>query len=91
MDSSLDDSDSTCKLTRCMQIALLCVQENADDRPSMLEISSILKNTTSDIKAPQRPAFSTKEIQHETDDHTLTIQQETYSICTPTVSEFAAR
>ncbi|XP_021809031.1 serine/threonine-protein kinase BRI1-like 1, partial [Prunus avium] len=35
MDPSLDDTHSLCKLMRCLQIALLCVQENANDRPSM--------------------------------------------------------
>lgn len=58
MDPSLDDSDSSCKLIKCLQIALLCVQENPNDRPSMLEVSSMLKNETSDIMSPKKPAFS---------------------------------
>ncbi|OWM72836.1 hypothetical protein CDL15_Pgr021142 [Punica granatum] len=61
IDPSLDDSASSCKLARCMQIALLCVQENPEDRPSMLEISSMLRNGTSEITTPKRPAFSVKK------------------------------
>ncbi|PKI18248.1 hypothetical protein CRG98_049478, partial [Punica granatum] len=61
IDPSLVDSASSCKLTRCLQIALLCVQENPMDRPSMLEISSMLRNGTSEITSPKRPAFSIKK------------------------------
>jgi hypothetical protein len=53
MDPSLDDTTSSCKLIRCMQIALLCVQENATDRPSMLEVSSMLKNETTTVTIPK--------------------------------------
>ncbi|XP_031287982.1 putative cysteine-rich receptor-like protein kinase 20 [Pistacia vera] len=56
MDPSLDDTDSSCKLKRCLQIALLCVQKNPDDRPSMLEVFSMLKNETIDMMIPNKPA-----------------------------------
>ncbi|PIN04208.1 Serine/threonine protein kinase [Handroanthus impetiginosus] len=59
MDPTLDDSLSTCKMKRCMQVALLCVQERWEDRPSMLEVSSMLKNETESVPAPNMPAFST--------------------------------
>ncbi|TKY54731.1 Receptor serine/threonine-protein kinase SD1-8 [Spatholobus suberectus] len=58
MDDSLDDTSSPCKLMRCMQIALLCVQEHANDRPSMLEVSSMLRSENKSLAAPKRPAFS---------------------------------
>lgn len=64
MDPSLDDSFSSCKLFRCLQVALLCVQENPEDRPSMLEIYSMLKNDTTAISIPKRPAFSAKEYEN---------------------------
>ncbi|KAK4431834.1 Receptor-like serine/threonine-protein kinase SD1-7 [Sesamum alatum] len=59
MDPSLDDTSSTCKMKRCLQVALLCVQERWEDRPSMLEVSSMLKNETDSIPVPTMPAFST--------------------------------
>jgi chitinase len=60
-DPSLDDTTSPCKLTRCMQIALLCVQENSSDRPFMLEVDSLLKNEGADVGTPNMPAFSMKK------------------------------
>ncbi|KAK2650768.1 hypothetical protein Ddye_018257 [Dipteronia dyeriana] len=57
-DSSLDDSSSTWKLMRCMQVALLCVQENPADRPTMLEVYTLLKNEIATITTPREPAFS---------------------------------
>ncbi|KAJ6673361.1 CYSTEINE-RICH RECEPTOR-LIKE PROTEIN KINASE 19 [Salix viminalis] len=60
MDPSLDDTFSSCKLIKCLQIALLCVQENPADRPSMLEVSSMLRNETAIVTIPRRPAFSVK-------------------------------
>ncbi|KAA3486222.1 G-type lectin S-receptor-like protein serine/threonine-protein kinase CES101 [Gossypium australe] len=59
-DASLDDSSSSCKLITCMQLALLCVQENPADRPSMVEVFTILKNKNSvAISVPKQPAYST--------------------------------
>nr|KJB07568.1 hypothetical protein B456_001G030200 [Gossypium raimondii] len=58
MDPTLDDTNSSCTLLKCMQIALLCVQENANDRPTMLEVSSMLRNETTPMANPKRPAFS---------------------------------
>ncbi|XP_052290116.1 cysteine-rich receptor-like protein kinase 19 [Citrus sinensis] len=64
-DPSLDDSSSAWKLMRCMQIALLCVQENAADRPAVLEILTMLNNETANIKVPRKPAFSVKSDEDE--------------------------
>ncbi|XWS70371.1 hypothetical protein CRYUN_Cryun03dG0042400 [Craigia yunnanensis] len=57
MDPSLDDTTSAYKLLRCMQIAQ-CVQENANDMPTMLEVSSMLRNETTPVATPKRPAFN---------------------------------
>ncbi|EXC11825.1 G-type lectin S-receptor-like serine/threonine-protein kinase [Morus notabilis] len=69
MDDSLDDALSSCKLLKCMQIALLCVQENANERPSMLEVSSMLRNENVSMAIPKKPAFSTRnEVTQENED-----------------------
>ncbi|KAK9268565.1 hypothetical protein L1049_000319 [Liquidambar formosana] len=65
MDPSLDDEFSSCKLMTCMQVALLCVQEKPADRPSMLEVSSMLKNETAAMVMPKRPGFSIKTDEDE--------------------------
>ena len=64
MDPILNDALSSCKLMKCMQIALLCVQKNANDRPSMLEVFSMLKNENTTMGIPQRLAFSCKNEEH---------------------------
>ncbi|KAL5772803.1 hypothetical protein ACOSQ2_012727 [Xanthoceras sorbifolium] len=65
-DSSIDDSSSTWKLMRCMQVALLCVQENPADRPTMLEVFTMLKNeTAASITTPKKPAFSVNRDEDE--------------------------
>ena len=86
MDDSLDDTDSSCKLLRCLQIALLCVQENPNDRPSMLEVSSMLKNEIIVTKIPKKPAFSS---QGEDDEQNKPTSQ--CSVNDVTVSEVVAR
>ena len=60
IDPSLDDSSSSCKFITCLQVALLCVQENPVDRPTMLEVYSMLKNDIGAISTPKWPAFSTQ-------------------------------
>ncbi|CAI0394992.1 unnamed protein product [Linum tenue] len=44
MDPSLDDSNSPCKLANCLRIALLCIQRKPRDRPSMQEVSTMLRD-----------------------------------------------
>ncbi|GAY68774.1 hypothetical protein WN943_026128 [Citrus x changshan-huyou] len=67
MDPSLDDAHSSWKLLTCLQIALLCVQENPNGRPSMLEVYSMLKNeNTADIMTPKKlETFSKKAYEDE--------------------------
>ncbi|KAL0013580.1 hypothetical protein SO802_000649 [Lithocarpus litseifolius] len=89
MDPTLDDTTSSCKLIRCMQIALLCVQENAIDRPSMLEVSSMLKNETTFVTIPKKPGFSTKI--DEGDKENTKLQLEICSVYDSTISQVVAR
>ncbi|KAF4352401.1 hypothetical protein F8388_016680 [Cannabis sativa] len=65
MDPSLEDLHSSCKLMKCLEIALLCVQDNANDRPSMLEVSSMLKNQNATMVTPQKPTFATRNIKNQ--------------------------
>ena len=92
MDPTLDDTTSSCKLIRCMQIALLCVQENAIDRPSMLEVSSMLKNETIVVTNPKKPAFSTIRDEGDGKDSRLqALQLEICSVDDSTISQVIAR
>ncbi|KAF7154445.1 hypothetical protein RHSIM_Rhsim01G0041900 [Rhododendron simsii] len=91
MDPSLDDTNSSCKLVRCMQIALLCVQENSTDRPSMLELSVMLRNETASMNIPKRPAFSTRRDENEDEVQESTSQQEIWSVGDVSITQMVAR
>ncbi|KAF7067247.1 hypothetical protein CFC21_073159 [Triticum aestivum] len=41
----------------CVHVALLCVQENPDDRPLMSSVVFILENRITTLTAPSRPAY----------------------------------
>ncbi|KAM3337070.1 hypothetical protein P3S68_032770 [Capsicum galapagoense] len=58
IDPSLHDAAQIGKQLRYLQVALLCVQEKWEDRPSMLEVYSMLKNETEVLPNPKVPAFS---------------------------------
>ena len=45
-------------LLRYINVGLLCVQESADDRPSMFDIVSMLGNKSVCLPSPKQPAFS---------------------------------
>ncbi|GER27218.1 cysteine-rich receptor-like protein kinase 29 [Striga asiatica] len=44
-------------MLRCIQIALLCVQENAIDRPTMASVVLMLSSSTLVLAEPSEPAF----------------------------------
>ena len=56
VDSTLPQSYSPALVLRCIQVGLLCVQENAANRPSLSEVVLMLGNETP-LSAPQKPAF----------------------------------
>ncbi|XP_019463746.1 PREDICTED: LRR receptor-like serine/threonine-protein kinase FEI 1 isoform X1 [Lupinus angustifolius] len=85
VDPSLDDKSCPCKLLRCMQIALLCVQEDAYDRPPMLEICSMLRNEAI-LEFPKKPAFSKEKDVQEPNK-----QEAETSINDATISQLVAR
>ncbi|CAJ2678375.1 unnamed protein product [Trifolium pratense] len=56
VDSTLNQSYPPAIVLRCIHIGLLCVQENAMNRPTMSEVAFMLCNETP-ICQPQKPAF----------------------------------
>jgi hypothetical protein len=56
VDPSLGKEYPTHEVLRCIQIGLLCVQEQATDRPTMLEIVFMLGNEAI-VPSPNKPAF----------------------------------
>ncbi|MED6169047.1 hypothetical protein PIB30_017615 [Stylosanthes scabra] len=45
------------EVIRCIQVGLLCVQENPDVRPPMITVISYLDNHLIEMTSPQEPAF----------------------------------
>ncbi|KAJ0672147.1 putative protein kinase RLK-Pelle-DLSV family [Helianthus annuus] len=56
-DPTLGNSCVIDQLLRTVHVALLCVQENAEDRPVMSDVISMLTNDTMQLPAPKRSAF----------------------------------
>ncbi|XP_030942242.1 putative receptor-like protein kinase At4g00960 isoform X2 [Quercus lobata] len=55
IDPTLRDSPIT-EMMRCIKIGLLCVQENAIDRPSMTSVVPMLNGNLDPIPTPKQPA-----------------------------------
>ncbi|XVE50436.1 hypothetical protein DITRI_Ditri01bG0162300 [Diplodiscus trichospermus] len=58
MDSVMQDNSSANAAIRYINIALLCVQERAADRPTMSDVVLMLSNELTSIPSPAQPAFS---------------------------------
>ncbi|KAI9112830.1 hypothetical protein K1719_016147 [Acacia pycnantha] len=59
MDPMLEDSNvDKGEVLKCIHIGLLCVQEDASDRPTMSTVVVMLASDTVNFPKPNRPAFS---------------------------------
>ncbi|CAL4990457.1 unnamed protein product [Urochloa decumbens] len=57
IDTSLHGEPQNAEIMRWVKIALLCVQENLEERPSMPEIIVMLSSEDDILKQPNRPAY----------------------------------
>jgi hypothetical protein len=57
VDPLLDDVSSMHVALRYVNIALLCVQEGAADRPTMSDVVAMLSNESAALPYPKQPAF----------------------------------
>lgn len=48
---------SRIEVIKCIQIGLLCVQENPNIRPTMATVVSYLNSHSPELSSPQEPAF----------------------------------
>ena len=58
------------EVLRCVNIALLCVQENAADRPNMLDVTAKLSSKTMILDVPKHPAYFNLMVGNEEDSST---------------------
>ncbi|KAL1190770.1 Cysteine-rich receptor-like protein kinase 11 [Cardamine amara subsp. amara] len=57
VDPSIGRNYQSNEVTRCIHIALLCVQENPEDRPMLSTIIMLLTNNTITLPVPCEPGF----------------------------------
>ncbi|KAM5577694.1 G-type lectin S-receptor-like serine/threonine-protein kinase RKS1 [Rosa sericea] len=67
VDTSLGESYPISEVLRCIQIALLCVQEYANDRPTMSKVVSVLGNDAA-LPSPRKPGFLLKRSNYTSGD-----------------------
>nr|CAD1832568.1 unnamed protein product [Ananas comosus var. bracteatus] len=65
IDQKLDDSFETCEILRCIHVALMCVQENASDRPTMSNVITMLSSDSTSLPDPKQPAYFNVRIRDE--------------------------
>ncbi|KAF8689278.1 hypothetical protein HU200_042071 [Digitaria exilis] len=65
IDSSLVPMHESAEMMRCMNIGLLCVQENAADRPTMLDVIAMLSSKTKILDKPKHPAYFNVRVGNE--------------------------
>ncbi|KAL5166855.1 Cysteine-rich receptor-like protein kinase 25 [Glycine soja] len=57
LDAKLKESYSEIEVIKCIQIGLLCVQEDPNARPTMMSIVSYLNNHSIELPTPHEPTF----------------------------------
>ncbi|CAH8352098.1 unnamed protein product [Eruca vesicaria subsp. sativa] len=57
VDPFFRDNSLTNEIIRCIHIALLCVQEDVEDRPTMSAIVQMLTSSSIALAAPRQPGF----------------------------------
>ena len=87
VDSWINESFVSHEVLRCIQIGLLCVQEDAMDRPTMLAVLLMLSCETT-LPSPKQPAFI---FRRPTNSLGSITGERFYSINDVTITEFEAR
>ena len=57
MDETLREICNTNEFLRCVNAALLCVQDDPSDRPTMSNVVVMLSSETANLPVPKNPAF----------------------------------
>lgn len=61
VDEAMATSYSPPELTKCVQVALLCVQERAEDRPNMATAVTMLGSAGPALPPPKQPGVAANE------------------------------
>ncbi|KAJ1434827.1 S-locus receptor kinase, C-terminal [Sesbania bispinosa] len=90
IDSSIGDSYSPSEVIRCIHVGLLCVQERAEDRPTMSSVILMLSSETASMPQPKSPGFSLGKNPGETDSSSSK-QDKSWSVNQVTITLLDAR
>ncbi|CDY55819.1 BnaCnng29220D [Brassica napus] len=93
-DSSIRRNHQSNEVTRCIHIALLCVQDNPEDRPMLSTIILMLTSNTITLPVPQLPSFfprSMPEFGQVSESSRSTVKSVSYSISDTTITELEPR
>lgn len=90
IDSSIGDSCLPSEVLRCIHVGLLCVQERAEDRPTMPSVMLMLISETALMPEPRSPGFSLGKNHVETDSSSSK-KDESWSVNQVTVTLLNAR
>lgn len=85
LDESIKVKFSENEVLRCIQIGLLCVQEQSEDRPDMAKVVLLLSSETVRMPRPKHPGFFIRKLNNESessrkDDDSVSINGITISI-----------
>lgn len=72
MDAKLKDQFQPSEALRCIQVGLLCVQQDPNERPTMWSVLTMLESENTLLSHPQRPGFYTERMVLKTDKSTTT-------------------
>ena len=86
----IDESSPSSEILRCIHVGLLCVQDQAIDRPTMLDVAIMLSSETVQLLPPKQPAYLIHIVQ-EKPLVVSEIKPENCSMNDVTISEMKAR
>ncbi|XP_057428738.1 receptor-like serine/threonine-protein kinase SD1-8 [Lotus japonicus] len=90
IDPSIRVSYSASEVLKCIHIGLLCIQERAEDRPTMSSVILMLNSEAALMPQPRNPGFSLGRNPPETDSSSSK-QEESWSVNQVTVTLLDAR
>ncbi|KAL2473885.1 Cysteine-rich receptor-like protein kinase 25 [Forsythia ovata] len=95
MDPVMQNSYARNEVIRCIQLGLLCVQEDIDERPNMASVLLTLNSYSTTLAVPQRPAFfirsRTQNVPKEQDPNKSTSTSTALSINEVSITELYPR
>ncbi|CAN1319072.1 Cysteine-rich receptor-like protein kinase 28 [Linum perenne] len=85
VDPSLENVPEN-EIARCIHIALLCVQETINDRPTMTSVALMLTNNLANLQLPSMPAFFVQTSTAESREHSSSLGYSSTSTTKKTIT-----